>query len=358
MTDKGSEQGPRVATIILACILATACSPDSAQSSGEPLPHSQSVPVEPQIQLEVLDWGGAGRPLVLLAGSGNTAHIFDEFAPHLAKQCCHVYGVTRRGYGKSSRPESGYDDQRLADDVLQVLDALNLEAPVLVGHSMAGGELTTLGQQHSDRLGGLVYLDALADPGDPTTKDSAFMVLYERLPAQMKSGSRPDFTSFSAYRARQLQDNRFAFPESELRQLFAEKPGGGMGPYQASTNAVHAAIGVGQKKREYSNIRVPVLAISAFSCSPTGQDKCIERPDDPPRYQATSNDERAIIRQFDSAEAVFFERWQRNVGHSQAPIRFVNIPRANHFIFLSHQADVVAEITDFVTRLVHGTRAG
>lgn len=35
------------------------------------------------VNLEVLDWGGSGRPLVLLAGLGNTAHIFDKFAPNL-----------------------------------------------------------------------------------------------------------------------------------------------------------------------------------------------------------------------------------------------------------------------------------
>jgi non-heme chloroperoxidase len=34
------------------------------------------------VNLEVLDWGGSGRPLVLLAGLGNTAHIFDKFAPN------------------------------------------------------------------------------------------------------------------------------------------------------------------------------------------------------------------------------------------------------------------------------------
>src|SRR5204863_5633682 len=88
--------------------------------------------------------------------SGTTAHVFDDFAPKLAA-FSHVYGITRRGYGDSSHPPSGYDDQRLADDVLRVLDSLKIDSPVLAGHSMAGGELTTLGNQHSNRLAGLVY---------------------------------------------------------------------------------------------------------------------------------------------------------------------------------------------------------
>ena len=74
------------------------------------------ITVDENVQLEVLDWGGSGRAIVLLAGSGNTAHVFDDFAPKLT-DCCHVYGVTRRGFGSSSRPPTGYDDQRLADDV-------------------------------------------------------------------------------------------------------------------------------------------------------------------------------------------------------------------------------------------------
>ena len=41
------------------------------------------VNVEPVVRLEVLDWGGTGRPVVLLAGNGNTAHICDDFAPKL-----------------------------------------------------------------------------------------------------------------------------------------------------------------------------------------------------------------------------------------------------------------------------------
>jgi hypothetical protein len=80
-------------------------------------------------QLEVLDWGGRGRALVLLAGSGNTAHVCDEFAPRLT-DCCHVYGITRRGLGASSRPSSGYDDQRLADDLFRAVEAAKIDKSV------------------------------------------------------------------------------------------------------------------------------------------------------------------------------------------------------------------------------------
>jgi non-heme chloroperoxidase len=56
--------------------------------------------VEKGVRLEVLDWGGSGRPLVLLAGGGDTAHIFDDFAPKLTPSF-HVYGIARRGFGES-----------------------------------------------------------------------------------------------------------------------------------------------------------------------------------------------------------------------------------------------------------------
>jgi len=130
----------------------------------DPSLHSvQIVTVEEKVKLEVLDWGGSGRPIVLLAGSGDTAHVFDGFGEKLTSNH-HVYGITRRGFGSSSHPDTGYTNQRLADDVLEVLDSLKIVAPVLVGHSMAGTELTTLRAEHSDQLAGLVYLDAGRDP--------------------------------------------------------------------------------------------------------------------------------------------------------------------------------------------------
>lgn len=123
---------------------------------------TRSIKVAPDVSLEVIDWGGSGPPLVFLAGLGNTAHIFDNFAPKFVP-AYHVYGITRRGFGASSSPTpdaTNYRADQLGDDVLKVIDVLGLNKPVLVGHSIAGEELSSVGSRYPERIGGLIYLDA------------------------------------------------------------------------------------------------------------------------------------------------------------------------------------------------------
>src|SRR5712691_6605315 len=111
----------RVAAVVLTSLLAVVCGAQGSIFWHDPSQHRvQFVTVEEGVRLEVLDWGGSGRPAVVLAGSGNTAHVFDGFAEKLA-EAAHVYGITRRGYGLSSHPDSGYTEQRLAEDILRVL---------------------------------------------------------------------------------------------------------------------------------------------------------------------------------------------------------------------------------------------
>src|SRR5262249_48279886 len=95
----------------------------------------------------------------LLAGLGSTAHVFDSLGPKLAAHY-HVIGITRRGFGQSSAPQTGYDARRLGDDVVAVLDALHITDPVLIGHSIAGEELSAVSTYHPGRAVGLIYLDA------------------------------------------------------------------------------------------------------------------------------------------------------------------------------------------------------
>ena len=244
-----------------ACVLTSAITFGTLQAQSplawhDASPHKvQFVTVEEGVRLEVLDWGGSGRNVVLLAGSGNTAHVFDDFAPKLSHDG-HVYGITRRGYGASSHPDSGYSEERLAQDVLQVIGFFKMVSPVLMGHSMSGEELTRLGDEHSDLLAGLIYLDAASDPKDWPGSSPAYMALFQKLPEPMRTQPQPtpaDKTSFHVYYEWQLHNRDAPFPEAELHNQYEENPDGSVGKLEAWSR-IHKAIGAGAQKRDYSKI--------------------------------------------------------------------------------------------------------
>jgi len=305
----------------------------------DPSPHRvRFVEVEPGIRLEVLDWGGPGRAVVLLAGAGNTAHVFDDFAPKLTDHW-HVYGITRRGFGASSQPDAGYDDQRLADDVLRVLDSLGIEAPVLVGHSMAGGEMTTLARQHPNRISGLVFLDALGDPRDWSGSDPAYMALARALPASMRTPPPPpsgaEAKSFAGFREWELRNQKFAPPEAELRNQYRTNPDGTKGE-RISTQRIWRAIGLGQVKRDYSGIHVPVLALYPF----IRLGSTAEKPE-----------ERAAIAAYNAATAVYVDRWNANLLSQTSDVHFVDMPDCGHYVFLACEARVLNALRPFLEGL-------
>jgi pimeloyl-ACP methyl ester carboxylesterase len=189
-------------------------------------PHAvQFVTVEKNVQLEVLDWGGSGRPVVLLAGGGYTAHVFDDFAPKLTSSF-HVYGITRRGFGESGFSAEGYGADRLGDDVLAVLDALKLSRPVLVGHSIAGEELSSVANRHPERFAGLVYLDAAYPYAFDNGKGPTLKQIQEISGPQPPPPGEADLASFRALQQCYLRVLGFTYPEGELRRQWNSNPYG------------------------------------------------------------------------------------------------------------------------------------
>ena len=179
----------------------------AAQSDApwhDPSPHQvRFVTVDSSVRLEVLDWGGTGRP-ILFVGCYLTGHVYDGIAPKLTDNF-HVYAVTRRGVGASDRPATGYDPQRRAADIFEVIDSVGMRKPILIGNSCGGDILHTLGAQHPDRLVGLVYIDAAEDP-------TLTMADYD-LPTV-------DRTLLPAFVGPSVP---VTFPEAERRQM-AERP--------------------------------------------------------------------------------------------------------------------------------------
>jgi pimeloyl-ACP methyl ester carboxylesterase/ATP-dependent Clp protease adapter protein ClpS len=144
----------------LACVLEPALAPEAWKA--HPAFERQLVPVEPGVEIEALDWGGTGPPLVFLAGLGFDAQVFAGFAGKFTDRH-RVFSLSRRGFGQSSKPDptdGAYASDRLGNDVLAVMEALGIERPVLVGHSFGGAEMSSVGSRYPERVSGLVYLDA------------------------------------------------------------------------------------------------------------------------------------------------------------------------------------------------------
>jgi pimeloyl-ACP methyl ester carboxylesterase len=304
-----------------------------------------SVSVADNVDLEVLDWGGRGRDVVLLAGSGSSAHVFDELAPKLT-DCCHVRAITRRGHGRSSHPTSGYDDQQLANDLFQALSQLNIERPVLVGHSAAGAEMTTLTRQHPDLPGGLVYMDAIADLEDDPPADTEWLALQQKLPP----GINPtptcdplDRSTFEAFRTTWGCRIGFKLPLSELHNIFDDTDGR-VGAARMSDSAFRA-MGQGQVfRKDYTNVRVPVLALLQYAS--TAEEFLAAT-----NYQPKTDDEREAIEQFIERSDIVFGRSITKLKRQVPHARVVNLGPVGHFLFLTREDAVLRELRAFLAAM-------
>jgi non-heme chloroperoxidase len=279
----------------------------------DPSPHQvRRITVDSAVELEVLDWDGTGRPL-LFVGCYLTGHVYDDIAPKLTNQF-HVYAVTRRGVGASDRPATGYDPQRRANDILEVMTTLRMEKPILVGHSCGGGILHTLGAQQADRIGGLVYLDAAEDPTLKLSDYPAVTVDLSKLPKPVR------------------KETPVEFPEAEQREL-AERP---------LTPDIRRAIVQDHNVRpDYARIRVPVLAIYRT----TTLAQALEH------FDPQTEEQRSALLIGYAASRAMLEKWQSDLRAGVPDARIVELPGANLYMFLSNEADIIREIRAFAAWL-------
>ena len=293
-------------------------------------PHKvQMVTVEPGVRLEVLDWGGSGRPLIFLAGAGDTVHRFDGFAPQFTKEH-HVYGITRRASGASSSPSpanGNYSADHLGNDVLAVMKALHIDRPVLVGHSIAGQELSSIGSRFPEKVSGLIYLDAATsfafyDPAHPPIEIE--MNDIKRRIDEIEAGGVDEQKKLLELEAAVA---RFETVLHQSNLAVANMP-----PLPPRS-PIGAAMNFGMQK--YTSIPVPALAI--YAC-PHNWDRL---PDDGAGRKA------ALIAD-DKARCT---AWADNFRRGVPSARIVMIPNADHYVYLSNEVQVVTEMKAFLASL-------
>jgi pimeloyl-ACP methyl ester carboxylesterase len=89
------------------------------------------------IRLHYLRWVSEEerRPVILLHGLASNARIWELVGPHLAEAGWPAIAPDGRGHGLTDKPDGDYGFGTFRGDLLALIDALNLERPLLVGHS-------------------------------------------------------------------------------------------------------------------------------------------------------------------------------------------------------------------------------
>jgi len=107
------------------------------------------------------DWG-AGQPVVFSHGWPLSADAFEDQMFFLAAHGYRCIAHDRRGHGRSSQPWKGYDYNTFADDLAMLVETLDLNGVILVGHSMGGGEVARyIGRHGTKRVAKAVLIAAV-----------------------------------------------------------------------------------------------------------------------------------------------------------------------------------------------------
>lgn len=102
---------------------------------------------------------GAGRPLVFVHGWGTSGRVWDGQVVDLMTDH-RVITVDWRGCGRSDRPATGYTIAQVARDILEFIETLALDKPVLIGSSIAGAFTVEAALAAPDVIGAVIPVDA------------------------------------------------------------------------------------------------------------------------------------------------------------------------------------------------------
>lgn len=318
-----------LAAVLLAGVVPPAS--DAAEAACRPAARGADCFIESgEARLHVVAWGGKGPPLILLAGLNNTARIFDDLAPRLASDRT-VYALTRRGFGRSQARVERYDNEALVADIVAAMDALGVRSADIVGHSIAGGEMTALAASHPERVRRLVYLDAAYDrraiggfaAGDPAEPRGP--------PLSATTGP----AAYVRWRSETLGFSSRAVA-ADIAEAFAMR--GGRFAMKTPVDVVRAvSAGDRAASPDYSRVQAPALALYAPKTRPEGvpPDAAIERRAASVSYSI------AHARPWMLAEKARFDREIR-CGLS------AEIPGAAHYFFLERPRETATVIADFL----------
>jgi non-heme chloroperoxidase len=159
---------------------------------------------------------GSGPPVVLIHGWPLDSRSWEPQVSALLESGHRVITYDRRGFGKSSRPTTGYDFDTLASDLDKLLGELDLREATLIGFSLGTGELARyVGTHGTERLKSCVVIESLApsfvksdenpDGVDRATIDTIRQAILDDRPAWL-TGLLGDFLNLDDYLGKRVSE--------------------------------------------------------------------------------------------------------------------------------------------------------
>jgi non-heme chloroperoxidase len=168
-----------------------------------------TITTEDGTQIYYKDWG-TGQPIVFSHGWPLNADAWESQMAYLASNGYRAIGHDRRGHGRSSQPSGGNEMDTYADDLAELIEALDLQDAVMIGHSTGGGEVTQyIGRHGTSRVAKAVLMSAVP-------------------PLMLKTESNPDglpIEAFDEIRAGVATDRSQFFKDLTVPFYSANRPG-------------------------------------------------------------------------------------------------------------------------------------
>jgi non-heme chloroperoxidase len=122
---------------------------------------ASTVAMQDGTQIYYKDWG-TGQPVVFSHGWPLNSDAWEAQMLFVASHGYRAIGHDRRGHGRSTQPWTGNEMNSYADDLATLMDALDLENAVLIGHSTGGGEVARyIGRHGTKRVAKAVLVSAV-----------------------------------------------------------------------------------------------------------------------------------------------------------------------------------------------------